>query len=123
MDISGLSITGKILIPAIILLLACIGCCLRVYFFKEKPAKEPEKTVMATVVSKEVKRGTQRSGRSNGGYSYAIRFLTEDDETLELYAYEVEFGGLKEGARGLLTYKGRYFVCFDETIANLFREK
>jgi len=123
MILSGLSITGKILIPAIILLLACIGCCLRVYFFKEKPAKEPEKTVMATVVSKEVKRGTQRSGRSNGGYSYAIRFLTEDDETLELYAYEVEFGGLKEGARGLLTYKGRYFVCFDETIANLFREK
>jgi len=118
MDISGLSITGKILIPAIILLLACIGGYLRVHFFKEKPAKEPEKTVMATVVSKEVKRGTQRSGRSNGGYSYAIHFLTENGEQLELYAYEVEFGGLKEGSHGLLTYKGRYFVCFDETVEN-----
>ena len=123
MIVSQLGNLTKILVPAIILLLAGIGCYLRVRLFKEKPSKEPEKTVMATVVSKEVKRGTQRTGRSNGGYSYAIRFLTEDGETLELYAYEVEFGGLKEGARGLLTYKGRYFVCFDETIANLFREK
>ena len=118
MILSGLSLTGKILIPAIILILAGIGCYLRVRLFKEKPSKEPEKTVMATVVSKEVKRGTQRSGRSNGGYSYAICFLTEDGETLELYAYEVEFGGLKEGSHGLLTYKGRYFVCFDETVEN-----
>ena len=118
MDISELSITAKILIPAIVLLLACLCYYLRVHFFKEKPAKEPEKTVIATVVSKEVKRGTQRTGRSNGGYSYAILFLTEDGERLELYAYEVEFGGLKEGSYGLLTYKGRYFVCFDETVEN-----
>ena len=119
MILSGLSITGKILIPAIILLLAGIGCYLRVRLFKEKPSKEPEKTVMATVISKEVKRGTQRTGRSNGGYSYAIHFLTENGQQLELYAYEVEFGGLKEGNHGLLTYKGRYFVCFDETVENL----
>lgn len=117
--ISQLGNMGKILVPAILLLLAGIGCYVRVRLFKEKPAKEPEKTVMATVVSKEVKRGTQRSGRSNGGYSYAIRFLTEHGEALELYAYEVEFGALKEGSRGLLTYKGRYFVCFDETVENL----
>lgn len=119
MIFSELSITAKILIPVIILLLACIGCYLRVYFFKEKPAKEPEKTVMATVVSKEVKRGTQRSGRSQGGYSYAIQFMTESGQQLELYAYEMEFGALKEGSYGLLTYKGRYFVCFDETVENL----
>ena len=118
MILSGLSITGKILTPAIIFLLAGIGCYLRVRLFKEKPSKKPEKTVMATVISKEVKRGTQRTGRSNGGYSYAIHFLTENGQQLELYAYEVEFGGLKEGNHGLLTYKGRYFVCFDAAVEN-----
>ena len=109
---------AKFLIPAILLLLAGIGCYVRVCLLKEKPTKEPEKTVMATVVSKEVKRGTQRSGRSQGGYSYAIQFMTESGQQLELYAYEMEFGALKEGSHGLLTYKGRYFVCFDETVEN-----
>ena len=86
---------------------------LRVRLWGEKKTKEPEITVMATVVSKEVKRGTQRTGRSNGGYSYAVHFLTEKGEALELYAYEIEFGGLKEGAKGQLTYQGRYFVRFE----------
>ena len=48
------------------------------------------------------------------GYSFVINFLAEDGQTLELYAYEVEFGGLKEGMNGILTYKGRYFVAFTE---------
>ena len=48
------------------------------------------------------------------GYSFVINFLTEDGQTLELYAYEIEFGGLKEGTRGVLTYKGRYFVDYTE---------
>lgn len=87
---------------------------LRVRLWGEKKSKEPEITVMATVVSKEVKRGTQRTGRSNGGYSYGVSFLTEKGETLELYAYEIEFGGLKEGSKGQLTYQGRYFVRFEE---------
>ena len=89
------------------------GAFLKAYGFQEKPPREPERSVMATVVSKEVKPGTHRAGRSKGGYSYAISFLTEDGQTLELFAYEIEFGGLKEGMRGLLTYQGRYFVSFD----------
>ena len=88
---------------------------LRVRWFMEKPSAEPEKTVMATVESKEVKEGTNRSGRSMMGYSFAVNFRTEAGETLELYAYEVEFGALKEGMKGSLTYRGRYFVSFDET--------
>lgn len=87
---------------------------LRVRWFWEKPAKEPEKSVMATVVSKEVKSGTNQSGRSMMGYSFVVNFRTEDGELLELYAYEVEFGGLKEGMRGILTHRGRYFVSFSE---------
>ena len=86
---------------------------LKVFPFKEKTSKEPTKTVRATVVSKEVKRGTHQSGRSKGGYSYAITFMTEDGQELELFAYEIEFGGLKEGMSGELTYKGRYFVTFN----------
>ena len=88
---------------------------LRVRWFLEKPSIEPEKSVTATVISKEIKSGTNETGRSVMGYSFAITFQTEDGQTLELYAYEVEFGGLKEGMHGLLTYKGRYFVEFQET--------
>ncbi len=95
-----------------------IGCALifylRVRWFMEKPTTEPEKTVMATVASKEVREGTNRSGRSMMGYSFVVNFQTEDGQTLELYAYEIEFGGLKEGMKGMLTYKGRYFVSFSE---------
>ena len=88
---------------------------LRVHWFRETPSKEPEKSVMATVVSKEVEPGTHGAGRSNGGYSYVVSFLAQDGQTLALYAHEIEFGGLKEGMRGLLTFQGRYFVNFHET--------
>lgn len=80
--------------------------------FQEKPCYEPVKSVQATVISKEIVSGTQRSGRSQMGYSFVITFRTEEGETMELFAYEEEFGGLKEGASGTLTYQGRYFVDF-----------
>lgn len=89
--------------------------CLRVLPFREQPAGGPIISVAAEVVSKEVKRGTNSSGRSRMGYSFAVNFLTEDGQNLELYAYEVEFGGLKEGMKGILTYRGRYFVDFQKT--------
>lgn len=87
---------------------------LRVRGFQEKPSGEPEKTVAATLVSKEVKQGTNETGRSMMGYSFGVNFRTENGQTLELYAYEHEFGSLKEGVNGILTYKGRYFVDFHE---------
>lgn len=83
---------------------------LRVVPFREKPSYEPEKSVQATVFSKEIVSGTQRSGRSQMGYSFIVTFRTQDGQMLELYAYEEEFGGLKEGMEGMLTYQGRYFV-------------
>lgn len=85
---------------------------LRIRWFLEKPSEEPERTVAATVVSKEVKSGTHETGRSMMGYSFVITFLTADGQRLELYAYEIEYGGLKEGMKGVLTYRGRYFVDF-----------
>ena len=87
---------------------------LRVRWFLEKPTAAPETSVSATVISKEVKSGTHASGRSMMGYSFAVTFRTEDGQTLELYTYEIEFGGLKEGMTGNLTYQGRYFVSFEE---------
>jgi len=91
---------------------ALLVAYLRVRWWMEKPTREPKRSVAATVVSKEVKKGTQRSGRSQGGYSFVVHFLTEEGQTLEIYAYDVEFGGLKEGMKGILTYQGRYFVDF-----------
>ena len=85
---------------------------LKVRPFREKPSPEPEKTLRATVVAKEIRSGTGASGRSHMGYSFVIRFRTEAGQELELYAYEEEFGGLKEGTSGTLTYQGRYFVDF-----------
>jgi len=93
-----------------------IGCALifylRVRWFTEKPSTEPERTAKATVISKEVRQGTNRSGRSMMGYSFAVKFRTEEGQLLELFTYEVEFGGLKEGMTGTLTYQGPYFVSF-----------
>ena len=85
---------------------------IRVIPFREKPSREPERTVQATVAAKEIRSGTQRSGRSQMGYSFVVSFLTEDGQTLELYAYETEYGRIQEGAKGTLTYQGRYFVDF-----------
>lgn len=90
-----------------------VTCYLKISWSFEKPSREVERSVIATVVSKEVKSGTNETGRSMMGYSFAITFLTEDCQNLELYAYEVEYGGLKEGMKGVLTYQGRYFVNFD----------
>lgn len=85
---------------------------LRVHWFREKPTQEPERTVTATVVSKEIKSGTNETGRSMMGYSFQVTFRTKEGEMLELYTYEVEYGALKEGMTGTLTYRGRYFVSF-----------
>lgn len=98
----------------IVVIIGLLTAYLKAHFFQEKPTKEPEKTIRATVASKEVKPGTHRSGRSKGGYSYTITFVTEDGQTLELFAYEIEFGGLAEGTQGFLTYQGRYFVRFED---------
>ena len=80
--------------------------------FQEKPSLEPVKAVQAAVVSKEITSGTNHTGRSHMGYSCVVRFQTEDGQLLELYTYEEEYGGLKEGMEGMLTYQGRYFVDF-----------
>jgi len=87
---------------------------LRMLPFQEKPSYEPERTVEATVVSKKVQSGTHRSGRSQCGYSFVVSFQTMDGRSLELYTYDIEFGGLKEGMYGILTYRGRYYVDFQE---------
>ena len=86
---------------------------LKARLWQESPANSPLQSVGATVVSKAVKPGTYGAGRSKGGCSYCITFLTESGQTLELFAYEVEFGGLKEGMRGKLTFQDRYFVSFE----------
>ena len=81
--------------------------------FQEKPSNEPVRTLQASVLSKKVISGTHHSGRSQMGYSFVVTFRTEDGQTLELFAYEEEFGGLKEGMAGVLTYQGRYFKDFE----------
>lgn len=98
----------------VILAVGILGHILTVRLWSEKASTEPEKTVRANVLSKKVKPGTHRSGRSKGGFSYIVTFLTENGEPIELFAYEIEFGGLKEGMQGTLTYQGRYFVRFEE---------
>lgn len=86
---------------------------LRVLPFREKKTKEPERTMKAKLVTRQVKSGTQRSGRSQGmGYSFLLTFETADGNKLELYAYDHEYGALREGMAGSLTWKGPYFVSF-----------
>ena len=96
-----------------------VGCAvifyLRVRWFMEKPSTEPERTAKATVISKEVKEGIHQSGRSMMGYSFVVTFRTEEGQMLELFTYEIEFGGLQAGMTGTVTSQGPYFVSFQET--------
>ena len=87
---------------------------IRVRPFREKPSWESKQAIVATVISKEIRAGTNSTGRSTMGYSFVINFETANGHALELYAYELEYGSLKEGMMGVLTYQGRYFVSFDE---------
>lgn len=94
---------------------------LRVLPFQEKKTKQPEQTAHARLLSRRVESGTGRSGRSSGmGYSYLLTFQLNDGEILELYAYDAEYGALREGMSGKLTWKGRYFVNLD--VSKLYGE-
>lgn len=102
-----------ILVAVYGLSLALFVAWVRAGWAQETPTAEPERTVTATVVGKELVEGTHGAGRSSLGYSFVVRFATEDDQVLEVFAYEDEYIRLKEGAKGQLTYKGRYFVDFE----------
>ena len=86
---------------------------LRVRPFREKKTSEPERTANAKLTARRVETGANRSGRSQGmGYSFLLIFETEEGRQLELYAYDHEYGALREGMEGMLTWKGPYFVSF-----------
>lgn len=87
---------------------------LRAFPFTEKKSREPEQTSHAKIISRRVQSGNpHRSGRSSGmGYTYLVTFALDDGTQKELYAYEIEYGALREGMAGLLTWKGRYFIHF-----------
>lgn len=88
---------------------------LRAFPFTEKKTKEPELRAKAAVISRRVQSGNPiRSGRSAGlGYTFLVTFRLEDGRKLELYAYDHEYGALREGMEGQLTWKGPYFVSFE----------
>lgn len=106
------SLCGELIFVLYLLALMLLIFYLRVLPFREKPSYEPILVAQASVISKEIISGTHHSGRSQMGYSFVVTFGTADGQTLDLFAYEEEFGGLKEGMVGVLTYQGRYFVDF-----------
>lgn len=114
MEHMGLTIGQEILWFAGILGVWLLVSYLKMRVFREKKSKAPVMTVPATFLSKEVKPGTYRAGRSVMGFSFLVNFATEDGVKLELFAYEEEFGALEEGTRGLLTYQDRYFLAFKD---------
>lgn len=91
---------------------------LRTLPFREKKTREPERTAKAEVIARRVQSGNPiRSGRSAGlGYTFLVTFRLAEGTELELYAYDHEYGALKEGMTGELTWKGPYFVSFREDI-------
>ena len=104
----------------ILLFLEMIAVCLlffwlRTFPFREKKTKEPERTAKAEVISRRVQSGNPiRSGRSAGmGYTFLVTFRLENGDQIELYAYDHEYGALKEGMTGELVWKGPYFVRFN----------
>lgn len=92
---------------------------LRAFPFTEKKTREPECTAPATVTARRVQSGNPiRSGRSAGfGYTFLVTFLLADGRELELYTYDAEYGALREGMTGSLTWKGPYYVSFTQEAA------
>lgn len=87
---------------------------LRVLPFREKKSKEPEQTAHARLLSRRVASGANRTGRSSGmGYNYLVTFQLNDGSILELYAHDEEYGALREGMSGMLTWQGRYFSSLE----------
>lgn len=105
----------KTVIYAILILAAVfLICWLKVLPFTEKKTRDPEQSAHAKILSRRIQSGNpHRSGRSTLGYTFMVTFELDDGTQMELYAYEVEYGGLQEGMTGILTWKGRYFVHFD----------
>ena len=114
MERMGLSVGQEVLCFAVIIALWVLISYLKMRAFWEKKSKAPVQTVKASFVSKDVKPGTYKAGRSVMGFSFLVNFVTEDGVELDLFAYEEQFGAMKEGAKGLLTYRDRYFVEFSE---------
>ncbi len=81
--------------------------------FREKKSRDPVRTAPAKLLHREIRRGADRSGRSRLGFNHVLIFQTADGEMLELYAHEEEFGALREGMDGTLTWQGRYFQELD----------
>ena len=99
----------------LVALLCAAVMWLRTFPFREKKTKEPERTAKAELLSRHVQSGNPiRSGRSSGmGYTYVALFRLEDGQEMELYSHDYEWGALKEGDQGMLTWKGPYFVRFE----------
>lgn len=98
------------------LLILALGIIwLRTFPFREKKTNEPERISRAEVISRRVQSGNPiRSGRSAGfGYTFLVTFRLENGTTLELYAYDHEYGALREGMTGKLTWKSPYYVSFE----------
>lgn len=100
------------------LVLLVLGCglvfWLRVLPFREKHTNAPERTEPAELIARRVETGPQRSGRSQGmGYTFILTFRTAAGRTMDLFAYDFEYGALREGMQGRLTWKGPYYVDFE----------
>lgn len=85
-------------------------CWLWVLPFREKKSNEPERTEEAELIARYIKSGADRSGRSRLGFNHVLTFRLKDGTTLDLYSHEEEYGTLREGMKGRLTWQGRYFV-------------
>lgn len=87
---------------------------LRIRPFRERKTAEPETAGFALLTGRRVESGTGGSGRSAGlGYCYLLTFRLENGQELDLFAYETEYGSLRQGTEGILTRKGPYFVSFE----------
>ncbi len=90
----------------------CLICVLRVLPFREKKSTEPECTAVAKLIARKITSGAECTGRSRLGFNHVLIFQLEDGTELTLYAHEEEYGALREGMEGQLTWQGRYFVDF-----------
>lgn len=104
------------LVILIYILIAGFIFWFRAFPFREKRSDDPQRTTHARLTRRYIKSGADRSGRSRVGFNHVLVFTRDDDTQVELYAYEEEYGALREGMEGHLTWQGKYYVDFRQDV-------
>lgn len=91
---------------------AAACACYQTWVYRDKNDKGPEMTGPAVVKSHRVTQG-RYFGKAPSRWNYMATFALADGEQIELHTTEFDYGLLKDGLFGQLTWQGKTFLDFE----------